>query len=118
MVSSGVVSLTYQLPPTPSVGSWTIRVEAMQQVHQHQFGVEHYYIPFFEVMPSAPAYVLDSDETYTVEVTTSVHTQFVANGNLTVHVYARPVNSTADDYQLVVEELFPWVHKITVYTLW
>ncbi|XP_046648840.1 CD109 antigen-like [Daphnia pulicaria] len=111
--TNGVVSLTYQLPPTPSVGSWTIRVEAMQQVHQHQFGVEHYYIPFFEVMPSAPAYVLDSDETYTVEVTTSVHTQFVANGNLTVHVYARPVNSTADDYQLVVEELFPWNHEFT-----
>jgi hypothetical protein len=109
--STGVVSLTYQLPSNPSVGNWTIRTEAMQQVHDYRFLVEHYYIPFFEVMPSAPAYVLDSDETYTVEVSTSVHSQFVANGNVTVHVYARPVNTTVNDYRLVKEELFPWVCK-------
>ena len=105
------MSLTYQLPSNPSVGNWTIRAEAMQQVHDYQFLVEHYYIPFFEVMPSAPAYVLDSDETYTVEVTTSVHSGFVANGNVTVHVYARPVNTTVNDYRLVKEEYFPWVCK-------
>jgi hypothetical protein len=93
------------------VGNWTIRAEAMQQIHDYHFVVEQYYVTFFEVMPSAPAYVLDSDETYTVEVTVSVHSAFVAKGNVTVHVYARPVNSTADDYRLVKEEYFPWVCK-------
>ena len=109
------VSLTYQLPSNPSADNWTIRTEATQQVHDHQFMVEHYYIrlhPIFQVMPSTPAYVLDSNETwYTVEVTTSVHSGFVANGNVTVHVYARPVNTTVNDYRLVKEEYFPWVCK-------
>ena len=87
------VSLTYQLPSYPSADNWTIRTEATQQVHDHQFMVEHYYIrlhPIFQVMPSTPAYVLDSNETwYTVEVTTSVHSGFVANGNVTVHAYTQ-----------------------------
>jgi hypothetical protein len=41
----------------------------MQQVHEQQFVVERYYIPIFEVIPSAPAYVLDSDVKYTSGVT-------------------------------------------------
>ena len=52
------VSLTYQLPSNPSADNWTIRTEATQQVHDHQFMVEHYYIrlhPIFQVMPSTPA---------------------------------------------------------------
>ena len=46
---TGVVSLAYQLPPFPSKGKWTIRVEALSQVYEQQFFVERYYITFFEV---------------------------------------------------------------------
>ncbi len=103
--------MTYQLLFNPmSVGNITIRVEAMQQVHDYQFVVKQYYRTFFEAMLSVPAYVFDSDETYTVEVTTSIHVHsgFVANGNMmTVHVYAMPGNSAENDYQLAKEERFP-----------
>ena len=81
----------------------------MQQSQEQQFIVEHYYITFFEIMPTAPAYVLDSDESYTVEVTTSLYEASVACGNLTVQVHARPVNSSSYDYRLVTEEYLPWV---------
>lgn len=101
--------MTYELPSYPSMGNWTIRVEAMLQVQEHQIIVERYYIPFFEVIPSAPAYVLDSDESYTASVTTSTHRARVANGNTTVQVHARLVNSTVRDYRLVTEEHPPWV---------
>nr|CAH0102052.1 unnamed protein product [Daphnia galeata] len=81
----GVASLTYQLLSNP-----------MSNI--------------FEAMLSVPAYVLDSDETYMVQGTTSIHVHsgFVANGNMmTVHVYARPGNSAENDYQLAKEERFP-----------
>lgn len=107
----GVVTLTYELPSYPPMGNWTIRVEAMLQVYEHKVIVERYYIPFFEVVPSAPAYVLDSDDTYTASVTTSFHRARVANGNTTVQVHARPVNSSIRDYRLVSEEHPPWVYK-------
>jgi CD109 antigen len=74
----------------------------------HYF-VERYYIPFFEVIPSAPAYVLDSDEKYTAGVTTPFHRARVANGNTTVQVHARPVNTSIWAYRLVSEEHPPWV---------
>ena len=104
-----MLTLTYKLPSYPSTGNWTIRVEAMQQVQEQQFIVEHYYITFFEVMPTAPAYVLDSEESYTVEVTNAIHKASIASGNTTVKVYAKPVNSSLDDYRFVSEEHPPWV---------
>ena len=91
------------------MGNWTIRVEAMQQVQDQLFIVERYYIQFFEVIPSAPAYVLDSDESYAVKVTTSKHKASVVSGNTTVQVHARPVNSSSHDYRLITEEHPPWV---------
>ena len=84
----------------------------MQQVHEQQFVVERYYIPFFEVLPSAPAYVLDSDVKYTSGVTTSFHRSRVLNGNTTVQVHARPVNTSIRSYRLVSEEHPPWVYII------
>lgn len=104
-----MVTLLYSLPSYPSAGNWTIRVEAMLQTYEWQFLVERYYIPFFEVMPSAPAYVLDSDESYTTKVTTGFHKTKVAKGNTTVQVFARPINSSVLDYRLVSEENPPWV---------
>lgn len=107
--TNGVASLTYKLSPNPSVGTWTIRVEAMSQIYQHKIQVEHYYIPFFEVIPIGPAFVSQSDETYSVEMTTAFHQSFVLSGNLTVEVYARPANASAIDLQFVTREHFPWV---------
>uniref|UniRef100_A0A0P5Q5G8 Macroglobulin complement-related protein n=1 Tax=Daphnia magna TaxID=35525 RepID=A0A0P5Q5G8_9CRUS len=111
--TNGVVTLTYELPSYPPMGNWTIRVEAMLQVYEHKVIVERYYIPFFEVIPFAPAYVLDSDDTYTAGVTTSFHRARVANGNTTVQVHARPVNSSIRDYRLVSEEHPPWSHDFS-----
>jgi hypothetical protein len=104
-----VVTLVYEIPSYPPMGNWTIRVEAMQQVHEHQVLVERYYIPFFEVIPFAPAYVLESDEKYTSSVTISFHRARVLNGNTTVQVHARPVNTSIRAYRLVSEEHPPWV---------
>nr|CAH0103527.1 unnamed protein product [Daphnia galeata] len=85
----------------------------MQQVHEQQFVVERYYIPIFEVIPSAPAYVLDSDVKYTSGVTTSFHRSRVLNGNTTVQVHARPVNTSIRSYRLVSEEHPPWSHQFS-----
>ena len=46
---AGVVTLQYQLPPYPSNGTWTIRVEALDQIREQTFYVERYYITYFEV---------------------------------------------------------------------
>ena len=48
----GVVSVTYKLPPFPTKGKWTIRVEAMTQTYDQQFFVERYYLTFFEAICS------------------------------------------------------------------
>ncbi|XP_059351436.1 CD109 antigen-like [Daphnia carinata] len=111
--TNGVASLTYKLSPNPSVGNWTIRVEAMSQVHEHNIQVEHYYIPFFEVIPIGPAFVPESDETYGVAMTTSFHQSFVLSGNLTIEVYARPANASAAHFQFITSEHFPWNHDFT-----
>ena len=103
------MSLTYDLPSYPGTGDWTIRVEAMQQVQDYQFIVERFYITFFEVMPTAPAYVLDSEESYTVEVGNAIHKASIVSGNTTMQVHARPVNSSVSDYRLISEEHLPWV---------
>lgn len=104
-----MVTLVYSLPSYPGNGNWTIRVEAMLQSYEYTFIVERYYIPFFEVLSSAPAYVLDSEESYTAAVTTSFHKSRVLKGNTTVQVHARPVNSTINDYRLVTQEHLAWV---------
>lgn len=109
-----MASLTYQLSLNPSVGHWTIRVEAMSQIHEHRIHVEHYYITFFEVIPIGPAFVPETDETYNVQVTTAFHKTFVLSGNLTVEVYARPANASSINLQLVMQEYFPWVLKIQI----
>uniref|UniRef100_A0A0P5Q059 Macroglobulin complement-related protein n=1 Tax=Daphnia magna TaxID=35525 RepID=A0A0P5Q059_9CRUS len=111
--TTGVVSLSYQLPTFPSEGKWTIRVEALSQIHEHHIIVERFYYRFFDVIPSAPAYVLDSDESYTAAVTTSFHPGRVASGNITVQVYARPVNSSLADFRFIKQEFPPWTHDFT-----
>jgi hypothetical protein len=62
-----------------------------------------------QVIPSAPAYVLDSEESYTASVTTSFHPGRVASGNLTLEIYARPVNSSLADFRFIKQEFPPWV---------
>lgn len=104
-----MVPLTYNLPSFPTAGNWTIRVEAMLQKYEWQFLVERYYIPFFEVMPAAPAYALDSDESYTMAVQVSFAKGRVPKANTTILVYARPINSSFADFKLVSEEHPPWV---------
>lgn len=47
---TGVVTLMYQLPPYPTKGKWSVRVEALSQTHEQRFYVERYYITFFEVL--------------------------------------------------------------------
>ncbi len=64
-----------------------------------------------QVIPSAPAYVLDSDESYTAAVTTSFHAGRVDKGNITIQVYAKPVNSSLADFRFIKQEFPPWVHK-------
>ena len=93
--SNGVITLTYQLPAFPSEGRWTIRVEAMVQRHNYHVIVERYYVPFFEVIPSAPAYVLDTDGSYEAAVTSSFHAGRVRVGNITIRLFAKPVNSSS-----------------------
>ena len=97
----------------------SFRAEAMQQVNEHQFVVERYYIPFFEVIPSAPAYVLDSDVKYATCLSInfhclsiSFHRSRVLTGNTTVQVHARPVNTSIRSYRLVSEEHPPWVYHL------
>ena len=63
------------------------------------------------MIPSAPAYVLDSDESYTAAVTTSFHPGRVASGNLTLQVYARPVNSSLADFRFVKQDFHQWVNE-------
>jgi hypothetical protein len=46
----GVITLIYQLPAFPSEGKWTIRVEAMSQIHDHHIIVERFYYRFFDVI--------------------------------------------------------------------
>lgn len=46
----GVITLLYQLPTFPSEGKWTIRVEAMSQIHDHHIIVERFYYRFFDVI--------------------------------------------------------------------
>lgn len=46
----GVVTLSYQLPTFPSEGKWTIRVEALSQIHEHHIIVERFYYRFFDVI--------------------------------------------------------------------
>ena len=48
-LQKGVISLKYNLPKYPSEGYWTIRVEAMSQIHDHQIIVERFYYRFFDV---------------------------------------------------------------------
>lgn len=75
-------------------------------------------MPFFEVIPSAPAYVLDSDETYSAAVTTSFHPSRVYQGNITLTVLARPVaNKTEADYRTVRQDHPPWVSFINTQVL-
>jgi hypothetical protein len=45
-----VITLLYQLPTFPSEGKWTIRVEAMSQIHDHHIIVERFYYRFFDVI--------------------------------------------------------------------
>lgn len=44
-----MVALEYQLAGAPETGMWTIRVQALTQIHEHQFYIEKYYLTFFEV---------------------------------------------------------------------
>ena len=124
--SNGVITLTYQLPAFPSEGRWTIRVEAMAQTHNYHVIVERYYVPFFEVIPSAPAYVLDTDESYEAAVTTSFHAGRVRVGNITIRLFAKPVNSSsgsgsssssgssaAADFKFIGEHQPEWTHDFT-----
>ena len=111
--TNGVITLSYQLPAFPSEGHWTIRVEAMAQIYQHKVIVERYYIPYFEVIPSAPAYVLDTDESYEAAVTTSFHAGRVKQGNITIRLFAKPVNSSSGDYRFISEEVPEWTHDFT-----
>lgn len=60
------------------------------------------------MIPSGPVYVLDSEETYQMAVTTSFHPGRVAKGNITMRVLAKPVNSTNEHYRLAMEEHFLW----------
>ena len=46
----GVITLIYQLPAFPSEGKWSIRVEAMSQIHDHHIIVERFYYRFFDVI--------------------------------------------------------------------
>ena len=133
-----MVSLTYNLPPYPTEGTWTIRVEALAQVYERTFYVERYYLTFYEVtrglllllllsaatllwltnenekkkklLPDAPVYVLDSDETYTAAMGTAFHQERVAIGNCTVRVYIKTSNGT-DPFRVITEDYYPWVNR-------
>ena len=50
MILLGVITLIYQLPAFPSEGKWSIRVEAMSQIHDHHIIVERFYYRFFDVI--------------------------------------------------------------------
>lgn len=63
------------------------------------------------MIPSAPVYVLESEESYSVGVTTSFHAGRVYKGNITIQIYARPINSTPADFRFIKEEVPPWVLK-------
>lgn len=68
------------------------------------------------MIPSAPAYVLDTDESYFAAVTTSFHPGRVDKGNITLTVLARPVNSTPADFKFVSEESPPWVIPLSSFS--
>lgn len=57
----GVMTLVYQLPTFPSEGKWTIRVEAMSQVHDHHIIVERFYYRFFDVITFSAFICLTSE---------------------------------------------------------
>lgn len=41
--------LNYKLPAFPREGEWTVRVEALTQVHEYNIIVERFYYYFFDV---------------------------------------------------------------------
>ena len=103
-----MVTLSYQLPSHPREGTWTIRVEALTQVYDQTFFVEQFYLPLFELLPYGPAYVLDSEETYTASFTTAFHSHRVSHGNATTRVYAKRVDKPLDKLTLITDETLPW----------
>ena len=116
--TTGVVTLSYRLPSFPTEGRWTIRVETHsgssannRQIQDHAILVERYYmLSYFEVIPSAPVYVLDTDESYDAAVTTSFHAGRVAKGNITIRIFAKPINSSDDRFIFISEDTPPWAH--------
>lgn len=112
--TNGVISLEYQLAGAPETGMWTIRVQAMSQIHEHQYFIEKYYLTFFEVLPSAPVYVLDSAESYKSSVTVNNHRQKLRLGNVTVGVYVNPRNASSPARSLSNFAHFKFVKKETI----
>lgn len=103
-----MVTLSYKLPSHPTAGKWVIRVEALTQTFDQTFYVEQFYLPLFEVLPYGPAYVLDSQETYSASFTTAFHSHRVSHGNATTRVYAKRVDKPLDKFTLVHQETVPW----------
>ena len=116
----GVITLSYRLPSFPTEGKWTIRVETHsgssennRQIQDHTVFVERLYmLSYFEVMPTAPVYVLDTDESYEAAVTTSFHAGRVAKGNITITISTKPINSTDDRFIFISQDTPEWVKSI------
>ena len=72
------------------------------------------------MIPTGPVYVLDSQDSYSCSMTTAFHEERIKQGNATVRVYVKEVNSTAS-FRFVTEHRTNWVRDsvrfqlITVY---
>lgn len=94
----GVLIQTFELPLYPKVGFWTIRVKAETQTEELKVKVEKHYLPMYELVVTAPAFVVDTEKHIEVTVDAAFVTERIAKGNITLNWYAKKIDGLTPMY--------------------
>ncbi|ODM98684.1 hypothetical protein Ocin01_07992 [Orchesella cincta] len=106
--NNGVVDMDYELPPFTALGKWTIRVVANSQTQDKHILLEKYFQPLHEVFVTMDPFILSTEESVTVSVSSFYGSEKTVRGNTTVRMYGSywGKNPRRKDWQFITAREF------------